>query len=112
MAMEAKKYGWDSGVPADNHAQLQSTLPQNDVSPSKRMITRSLRRLGRKNALQNINDALDGNLVKNLHKIINEQTVAEQNKTQTVWEFSPVSPADTAEIEKSVREWLFRGDNK
>jgi len=112
MAMEAKKYGWDSGVPANHHAQLQSAISQNGVSPNKRMISRSLRRLGRKNVLQNVNDALDGNLVGNLNRIISEQTTVEQNKTQSIWEFSPVSPKDTAETEKSVREWLFRRRNK
>ena len=110
MAIEAKKYGWDSGVPTDHYAQLQSVLLQNDVSPNKRSTSRSLRRLGRKNILQNINDALDGNLIENLNKIISEQTTVEQNKTQSVWEFSPISPSDTAETEKSVREWLFRRD--
>lgn len=108
MAMEAKNYAWDSGVPTDNYAQLQSALSQNGVSPHKRIVSRSLRRLGRKNVLQNISDALDGNLIENLNKIINEQTTVEQNKTQSIWEFSPVSPKDTAETEKSVREWLFR----
>lgn len=112
MVMEAKKYGWDSGVPEDNHAQLQSELSQNGVSPSKRMMARSLKRLGRKNILQNVNDALDGNLVEKLNSIISEQTTIEQNKIQTVWEFSPVSPGATAEIEKSVREWIFRRNNK
>ena len=110
--MEAKKYGWDSGVPEDNHAQLQSELSQNGVSPSKRMMARSLKRLGRKNILQNVNDALDGNLVEKLNSIISEQTTIEQNKIQTVWEFSPVSSGETAEIEKSIREWLFRRNNK
>ena len=108
MAIEAKKYGWDSVVPANNYAQLQSTLSQNSVSPNKRITSRSLRRLGRKNVLQNINDALDGNLIENLNKIISEKTTVEQNKTQSIWEFSPVSPKDTVETEKSVREWLFR----
>jgi hypothetical protein len=108
MAMEAKRYGWDSGVSANNYAQLQSAISQNGLSPNKRMMSRSLRRLGRKNVLQNINDALDGNLMENLTKIINEQTTVEQNKTQSIWEFSPVSPKDTAGTEKSIREWLFR----
>lgn len=111
MAMEAKKYGWDSGVPANHCAQLQSAISQNGVSPNKRMMSRSLRRLGRKNVLQNVNDALDGNLIENLNKIISEQTNVEQNKTQSVLEFSPVSPKDTTETEKSVREWLFRRRN-
>jgi hypothetical protein len=111
MAMEAKKYGWDSGVPANHCAQLQSVISQNGVSPNKRMMSRSLRRLGRKNVLQNISDALDGNLIENLNKIISEQTTVEQNKTQSVWEFSPVLTGDNAEIEKSVREWLFRRKN-
>ena len=112
MAMEAKKYGWDSGVPADHHAQLQSAISQNSISPNKRMMPRSLRRLGRKNVLQNISDALDDNLSENLNKIVREQMAEEQNKTQSVWEFSPVSPGDTAETEKSVREWLFRRNKK
>ena len=112
MAMEAKKYGWDSGVPTNNYAQLQSAISQNGLSPNKRMMSRSLRRLGRKNVLQNINDALDGNLIEYLNKIINEQTTVEQNKTQSIWEFSSVSPKDTAETEKSVREWLFRRNKK
>ncbi len=112
MAIEAKKYGWDSGVPANNYAQLQSAISQNGLSPNKRMMSRSLRRLGRKNVLQNINDALDGKLIENLTKIINEQTTVEQNKTQSIWEFSPVSPEDTTETEKRVREWLFRRNNK
>ena len=112
MAMEAKKYGWDSGVPADHYAQLQSAISQNGVSPNKRIISRSLRRLGRKNVLQNINDALDDNLSENLNKIAREQMAEEQNKTQSVWEFSPISPGDTAETEKSVREWLFRRNKK
>ena len=112
MAMEAKKYGWDSGVPANHYAQLQSAISQNGVSPNKRMISRSLRRLGRKNVLQNINDALDGNLIENLNKIISEQTTVEQNKTQSIWEFSPVSLEDTTETEKGVREWLFRRNKK
>lgn len=112
MAMEAEKYGWDDGVPAGNHTQLLSAISQNDVSPTKRMITRSLRRLGRKNVLQNVNDALDGNLTENLNKIISEQTDIEQNKTQSIWEFSPVSPKDTTETKKSVREWLFRRNKK
>lgn len=112
MAMEAKKYGWDSGVPANHDAQLLSTLSQNGVSPNKRIMSRSLRRLGRKNVLQNINDALDGNLIENLNKIISEKTTVEQNKTQSIWEFSPVSPKDTVETEKSVREWLFRRNKK
>jgi len=111
IAMEAKKYGWDSGVPANHHTQLQSAISQNGVSHNKRMVSRSLRRLGRKNILQNINDALDGNLIENLNKIISEQTTIEQNKTQSVWEFSPVSTGDNAEIEKSVRDWLFRRKN-
>ena len=67
-----------------------------------------MKKLGRKNILQNTNDALDGNLIKNLHKIIIEQTAIEQNNTQSIWEFSPISPKETAEIEKSIREWLFR----
>ncbi len=108
MAMEVKKYSWDSGVPANNYAQLQSAISQNGVSPNKRIMSRSLRRLGRKNVLQNINDALDGNLIENLKIIIREQMAEEQNNTQSVWEFSPISPKDTAETEKSVREWLFR----
>jgi len=112
MAMEAKKYGWDSGVPANHHAQLQSTISQNSVSPNKRMISRSLRRLGRKNVLQNIYDALDDNLIENLNKIVGEKTTEEQNKTQSVWEFSPVSTGDNAETEKSVRQWLFRRNKK
>ena len=112
MAMEAKKYGWDSEVPANNYAQLQSAVSQNGLSPNKRMMSRSLRRVGRKNVLQNINDALDGNLMENLKIIINEQTTVEQNKTQSIWEFSPVSLEDTAETEKSVREWLFRRNKK
>jgi len=112
MAMEAKKYGWDSGVPANQYAQLQSAISQNGVSSNKRIMFRSLRRLGRKNILQNIDDALDGNLIKNLNKIISEQTTIEQNKTQSIWEFSPVSPDDTTETEKSVREWLFRRNKK
>ncbi len=110
--MEAKKYGWDSGVPTDNRARLQSELSQNGVSHNKRMVSHSLRRLGRKNVLQNINDALDGNLEENLNAIINEKTTAEQDRTQSVWEFSPVSPGNTAETEKSVREWLFRRNKK
>ena len=112
MVMEAKKYGWDSGVPANHHAQLQSTISQNSVSPNKRMISRSLRRLGRKNVLQNIYDALDDNLIENLNKIVREKTTEEQNKTQSVWEFSPVSTGDNAETEKSVRQWLFRRNKK
>ncbi len=112
MAMEAKKYGWDSGIPANNYAQLQSAISQNGISQNKRMVSRSLRRLGRKNVLQNINDALDDNLSENLNKIISEQTSIEQNKTLSVWEFSPISPGDTAETEKSVREWLFRRNKK
>lgn len=108
MAMEANKYGWDSGVPANHYDQLQSALSQNGVSPNKRMISRSLRRLGRMNVLQNINDALDGNLIENLNKLINEQMTVEQDKTRNIWDFSPVSPKDTAETEKIVREWLFR----
>jgi len=108
MAMEASRYGWDCGVPADNYIRLQSELSQNGVSPNKRMISRSLRRLGRKNVLQNIKDALDGNLIENLNKIISEQTTVEQTKTQNIWEFSPLSPKDTVETEKIVREWLFR----
>jgi len=112
MAMEAKKYGWDSGVPANHYAQLQSAISQNGVSPNKRMMSRSLRRLGRKNVLQNINDALDGNLMKNLNNIITEQTTVEQNKTQSIWEFSLASPEDAAETEKGVREWLFRRNKK
>ncbi len=111
MAMEGKKYGWDSGVPANNYAQLQSDISQNGVSPNKRMISRSLRRLGRKNILQNVDDTLGGKLIENLNKIISEQTTVEQNKTQSVWEFSPVSTGDNAEIEKSVRDWLFRRKN-
>jgi len=112
MAMEAKQYDWDSVVPANNYAQLQSTISQNGVSPNKRMMSRSLRRVGRKNLLQNINDALDGNLMKNLNNIITEQTTVEQNKTQSIWEFSLASPEDTAETEKGVREWLFRRNKK
>lgn len=108
MAMEAKKYGWNCGVPADNDAQLLSALSQNGASPDKRMKSRSLRRLGRKNILQNVNDALDGNLIENLNKLISEQTAIEQSKTQSIWEFSPISPRDTVETEKSIREWLFR----
>jgi hypothetical protein len=111
IVMEANKCGWDSGVPANHPAKLQSVISQNGVSPTKRMMSRSLRRLGRKNVLQNVNDALDGNLVENLNKIISEQTTVEQNKTQSVWEFSPVSTGDNAEIEKSIREWLFRRKN-
>lgn len=112
VAIEGKTHGWDTGVPADNHAQLQSELSQNGVSPNKRMRSRSLKRLGRKNVLQNVNDALDGNLVENLNNIISEQMIAEQDKTQSIWEFSPISPKDTAETEKSVREWLFRRNEK
>jgi len=55
---------------------------------------------------------LDDNLSENLNKIAREQMAEEQNKTQSVWEFSPVSPKDTAETEKSVREWLFRRNKK
>jgi hypothetical protein len=110
ILIEAKKYGWDSRVPANNHAQLQSAISQNGVSPNKRIISRSLRKLGRKKLLQNISDALDGNLIENLTKIISEQTTVEQNKTRSIWEFSPVSTGDDAETEKSVREWLFRRD--
>jgi hypothetical protein len=112
MAMAAKKYGWDSGVPANHYAQLQSAISQYCVSPNKRIISRSLRRLGRKNVLQNINDALDGKLSENLNETISEQTTIEQNKTQSVWEFSPVSTGDNSETEKSVREWLFRRNKK
>jgi len=111
MAMEARKYGWDSGVPVENHAQLQFAISQNGASPSKRMMSRSLRMLGRKNVLQNVNDALDGNLIENLNKIIREQTAIEQSKTRSIWEFSPVSPGDAAETEKRIREWLFRRNN-
>ena len=107
IAMEAEKYGWDSGVPADNHARLQSAISQNGVSLNKRMTSRSLRRLGRKSTLQNISDAVDGNLMQNLNAIISEQTTSEQNKSQTIWE---PSSGDTAESEKGVREWLFRRD--
>ena len=110
--MEAKKYGWDSEVPANHDAQLQSALSQNGVSPSERTMSRSLRRLGRNNVLQNINDVLDGNLIENLNKIISEQTDIEQSKTQSIWEFSPVSQGDNAEMKKSVREWLFRRNKK
>jgi len=35
MAMEAKKYGWDSGVPVNHYAQLLSAISQNGVSPNK-----------------------------------------------------------------------------
>lgn len=111
IEMEARKYGWDSGLPANNYTQLQSALSQDGVSANKRMMARSLRRLGRKNILQNVDDALGGNLIENLNKIISEQTTVEQNKTQSVWEFSPVSTGDNAEIEKSVRDWLFRRKN-
>jgi hypothetical protein len=112
MAMEARKYGWDSGLPANNYTQLQSALSQDGVSANTRMMSRSLRRLGRKNILQNVDDALDGNLIENLNKIISEQMTVEQNKTQSIWEYSPVSSGDTAETEKSVREWLFRRNKK
>lgn len=106
--MEANKYGWDSGVPTSHQAQLQTAISRIGVSPNKRMMSRALRKLGRKSVVQNINDALDGNLIENLNKIISEQTNAEQNKTQSIWEFSPISPEDTIETERIVREWLFR----
>jgi len=108
VVMEADKYGWDSGVPVDNDTQLKSAISQGDISLSNRIISRSLRRLGRKNILKNINGALDDNLIESLNKTIMEQTTADCNKIKSVWEFSPVSPGDTAETEKSVREWLFR----
>lgn len=112
ITMEAGKHGWGSGVSVNNNDQLQSAISQEGLSPNKRMLSRSLRRVGRKNVLQNLNDALDGNLMENLHKIIDEQTTIENNKTQSIWEFSPVSPGENAETEKGIREWLFRGHDK
>ena len=109
--MEAQKYGWDSGVPSNHDTQFQSALSQNGVSSSKRMVSRSLKRLGRKNILQNLDDALDGNLTDNLKKIISEQTAIEPSKTINIWEFEPVSPKDAPENAKSIREWLFRRNN-
>ena len=85
-------------------------LSQNGVSSSKRMMSRSLKRLGRRNILQNIDDALEGNLTDKLKKIISEQTAIEQDGVQSIWEFPSDPPS--AETEKEIREWLFRRDNK
>jgi hypothetical protein len=111
IAMAGDKYGWESGVPTHNYTQLQSVLAQNGISTDKRILSHGLKRLGRKNLSQNMSNALVDKLTDNLDKIIKEQVTKEQNKTQSIWVYWPISPDASAETEKSVREWLFRRNN-
>ncbi len=112
IELEAKKYGWESGVPGDNMAKLQSQLREKNLRLNKRAFSRSLKALAKRGVFVNIDSALDGKLMDDLAVIAKEQSDAEENKTQSTWVNEPSSPEAESEAEKRVQEWLFRREGK
>lgn len=104
---DARKYGWDCHLPTHND-ELYSALSKHGVTTNRWLINRALKKLGRKNVMQTIDDTLGGILQENLENIINQQLADDQIQTQSVWEFNTVSPEENKEIGNAIREWLFR----
>ncbi len=112
IEIEAKKYGWESGVPQDNMAKLQSQLRENNPRLNKRTLSRALKALCRRGIFLNIDRALEGRLMDDLGGIIEEQSAAEENKTESTWVSETISPEAETEAEKRVLEWLYRRNGK
>jgi hypothetical protein len=107
IEMESGRYGWESGVPLDNTDKLNLVLKEKGISANKRVLSHSIKDIGRKNIFENLDGALDDSLMERLNKAI-QNRMAKEHVT-TTWVFSPTS--NQAETDKSIREWLFRRDN-
>ncbi len=112
IEIEAKKYGWESGVPEDNVVKLQAELQEKNLRLNKRALSRSLKALDRRSVFLNIDSALEGRLVDDLRGIAEEQSAAEENKTHSTWVSETISPEAESEAEKRVMEWLYRRNCK
>jgi len=108
----AKKYGWESGVPDDNNAKLRAELKEKGLFFNERTQSRALKELARRNILLNIDSALDGTLVNDLAKIILNQRTNQQNQTQSVFVYEPISPEVDAEAKKKILELIFKRRNE
>lgn len=111
IKMEADKYDWESGVSFDNVDKLQLILKEREIHTNQRILVHSLRDLGRKNIFDNVDYALEDKLMERLNKTIQDRMAKEQGRTKSTWVYSPISPEAEAQVEKRVRELIFRRDN-
>lgn len=108
----AKKYGWESRVPDDNNAKLRTELKEKRLFFNERTQSRALKELARRNVLLNIDSALDRTLMNDLAKIILAQRTNQQNQTQSIFDYEPISPEVDAETKNKIRELLFKRRNE
>jgi len=87
-------------------------LRENNPRLNKRTLSRALKALCRRGIFLNIDRALEGRLMDDLGGIIEEQSAAEENKTESTWVSETISPEAETEAEKRVLEWLYRRNGK
>jgi hypothetical protein len=108
MEIDAGKYGWESGVPADNSTKLQAELKEKGLLFNQRTQSRAVKALARRNVFLNLDSALAGTLMSDLGKTVLEQRTRQQTGSQTTWVYEPISAEVEAEAKKRVLELLFR----
>ena len=105
---EASKYNWNSNYEqafAVLNTHLQVELDTQGINVNEKSSSFAVSRIGRRNLLSNLIDALEEKLHLRFVEAIRNFLDNVRNQIQSFWE---LSPSGSSAMRDAVRDWLFR----